>query len=106
MTFQTTICDRATRRIQIEQDTQINGIDYVEVVTSPAVDDERILQVYFIPKDPATNPVGAANLTLLLNKLATAPQEVTILGGVRVQNIKVLGVAFAGDHIEVRVSAP
>jgi hypothetical protein len=105
MTFQTTICDRATRRILIEQDTQICGIDYVEVVTSPAADDERILQVYFIPKDP-TNPVGAANLTILLNKLATAPQEVTILGGVRVQNIKVLSVAFAGDHIDVRVSAP
>jgi hypothetical protein len=106
MTFQTTICDRATRRILIEQDTQINGIDYVEVVTSPVADDERILKVYFIPKDPATNPVGAANLTLLLTKLATAPQEVTILGGVRVQNIKVLGVAFVVDHIEVRVSAP
>jgi len=106
MTFQTTICDRSTRRIQIEQDTQINGIDYVEVVTSPAADDERVLQVYFIPKDPATNPVGAANLTLLLNRLATAPQEVSILGGVRVRNIKVLGVTFAGDHIDVRVSEP
>ncbi len=46
MTFQTTVCDRATRRSQIEQDTQINGIDYVEVVTSPAADNERILQVY------------------------------------------------------------
>jgi hypothetical protein len=106
MPFQTTICDRATRRIQIEQDTQINGIDYAEVVTSPAADDERVLQVYFIPKDPATNPVGAANLTLLLTKLATAPQELQIQGGVRIQNIKILGVTLAGDHIEVRVSEP
>src|SRR5260370_40540925 len=98
MTFQTTICDRATRRIQIEQDTQINGIDYVEVITSPAADDVRLLQVYFIPKDPATNPVGATNLTLLLTKLAAAPHGVTILGGVRGQNIKGLGVASACDH--------
>jgi hypothetical protein len=103
--FQTTVCDHATRRIQIEQDTQINGIDYVEVVTSPASDDERILEVYFITKDPA-NVVGQNNLTLLMQKLATAPQEVEIRGGVRVQNIQVLGVTFAGDHIEVRVSVP
>src|SRR6202140_1810773 len=106
MHSQTTICDKATRRIQIEQDSQINGIDYVEVVTSPAADDERILQVFFIPKDPGTNPLGAAHLIQLLQKLPTAPQEVTIQGGVRIQNIQVLGVAFAGDHIEVRVSQP
>jgi hypothetical protein len=103
--FQTTVCDNATRRIQIEQDTQINGIDYVEVVTSPEADDERVLQVFFIPKDPA-NVLGQTNLTLLMQKLATAPQEVTIQGGVRVQNIQVLGVAFAGDHIDVQVSEP
>ncbi len=103
--FQNTVCTDPARRIQIEQDQVINGIDYVEVVTSPAADNERILQAFFIPKDPG-NVVGQANLTLLLQNLATAPQEVSIQGGVRVQNIKVLGVAFAGDHIDVRVSEP
>lgn len=103
--FQSTICDNATRRIQIEKDPNINGIDYVEVITSPAADDERSLQVFFIPKDPG-NGTGQANLTLLMQKLATAPQEVSIQGGVRVQNIRVLSVAFAGDHIELRVSEP
>ena len=103
--FQSTICDDPTRRIQIEQDPALNGIDYLEVVTSPSADDERVLQVFFITKDPG-NVVGQNNLVLLMQKLATAPQEITIQGGVRIQNIQVLGVSFAGDHIEVRVSEP
>lgn len=103
--FQTTVCDDAARRVLIEQDPIFNGIDYVEVVTSPAAENERVLQVFFIPKDPA-NVVGQANLVLLLEKLATAPQEVTIQGGVRVRNIQILGVAFVVDHIEVTVSEP
>src|SRR5215472_9633060 len=104
-TFQTTICSDPTRRAQIEQDPILNGIDYVEVVTSPSSVNEKILQVYFIPKDPG-NLVGQANLVLLMQKLATAPQEVTINGGVRIQNIKVLGISFVVDHIEVTVSEP
>src|SRR5713226_8224110 len=103
--FQSTVCDDAARRLLIEQDQNINGIDYVEVVTSPAAENERVLQVFFIPKDPG-NVVGQTNLTLLMQNLATAPQEVTIQGGTRVQNIQVLGVTFAGDHIEVSVSEP
>jgi len=103
--FQSTICDDPTRRAQIEQDPVLNGIDFVEVVTSPPSDDERVLQVFFIPKNPG-NLVGQANLVLLMQKLAAAPQEVTIEGGVRIQNIKVLGVTFVTDHIEVRVSEP
>lgn len=103
--FQSTVCDDALRRVQIEKDQQINGIDYVEIVTSPAEDNERVLQVFFIAKDPA-NVVGQANLILLMNKLATAPQEIAISGGVRIQNIQVRSVSFASDHIEVRVSEP
>jgi hypothetical protein len=103
--FQNTVCDNATRRIQIEQDPVINGIDYVEVVTSPAADNQRVLQVFFIPKDPA-NVVGQNNLTLLMQKLPTAPQEISIQGGVRIQNIEILDVTFVTDHVEVRVSEP
>jgi hypothetical protein len=103
--FQSTLCDDAARRRQIQQDPTVNGIDYVEVVTSPAADDERVLQVYLIPKDPG-NATGQANLTLLLQKLAASPNEVSIQGGVRVQNIQVIGVAFAGDHLDVRVNEP
>jgi hypothetical protein len=103
--FQSTVCDDALRRVQIEKDPIINGIDYVEVVTSPAADNERVLQVFFIPKDPA-NVVGQANLVLLMNKLATAAQEIGISGGVRIQNIQILSVSFVTDHIEVRVSEP
>ena len=105
MSFQNAICDNATRRIQIEQDPAINGIDYVEVVTSPAADDQRVLQVFFIPKDPG-NVVGQNNLTLLMQKFPTAPQEISIQGGVRVQNIQILSVTFVVDHVEVRVSEP
>jgi hypothetical protein len=103
--FQNTVCDNATRRIQIEQDPVINGIDYVEVVTSPAADNQRVLQVFFIPKDPA-NVIGQNNLTLLMQKLPTAQQEISIQGGVRIQNIQILDVAFVTDHVEVRVSEP
>lgn len=103
--FQNTVCDNATRRIQIEQDPVINGIDYVEVVTSPAADNQRVLQVFFIPKDPA-NVVGQNNLTLLMQKLPTAQQEISIQGGVRIQNIEILDVTFVTDHVEVRVSEP
>jgi len=103
--FQNTVCDNATRRIQIEQDPVINGIDYVEVVTSPAADNQRVLQVFFIPKDPA-NVIGQNNLTLLMQKLPTAQQEISIQGGVRIQNIEILDVAFVTDHVEVRVSEP
>ncbi|HZD09412.1 MAG TPA: hypothetical protein VE176_14240, partial [Candidatus Limnocylindrales bacterium] len=103
--FQNTVCDNATRRIQIEQDPVTNGIDYVEVVTSPAADNQRVLQVFFIPKDPA-NVIGQNNLTLLMQKLPTAQQEISIQGGVRIQNIEILDVAFVTDHVEVRVSEP
>jgi hypothetical protein len=103
--FQNTVCDNATRRIQIEQDPVTNGIDYVEVVTSPAADNQRVLQVFFIPKDPA-NVIGQNNLTLLMQKLPTAQQEISIRGGVRIQNIEILDVAFVTDHVEVRVSEP
>jgi len=103
--FQNTVCDNATRRIQIEKDPVINGIDYVEVVTSPAADNQRVLQVFFIPKDPA-NVIGQNNLTLLMQKLPTAQQEISIQGAVRIQNIEILDVAFVTDHVEVRVSEP
>lgn len=103
--FQSTVCEDAARRLLIEQDANFNGIDYVEVVTSPAAENERVLQVFFIPKDPA-NVVGQANLVALMNKLANNPQEVTIQGGVRIRNIQVLSVTFVVDHIEVSVNEP
>jgi hypothetical protein len=103
--FQNAVCDTSTRRQEIEKAQTIQGIDYVEVVTSPPADDERVLHVFFIPKDPA-NVTGQTNLTLLMQKLAIAPQEISIQGGVRIQNLKVLGVAFVVDHVEVRVSEP
>lgn len=103
--FQTTVCDDPTGRIQIEQDPVLNGIDYLEVVTSPSAENERVLQVYFILKDSG-NVVGRNNLILLMQNLAAAPQEVTVEGGVRIQNIKVLDVTFVVDHIEIRVSEP
>jgi hypothetical protein len=103
--FQNTVCDDATRRVLIEQDPIFNGIDYVEVVTSPAAENERVLQVFFIPKNPA-NVVGQTNLVTLMQNIAAAPQEVTIQGGVRVRNIQVLGVTFVVDHIEVSVNEP
>ncbi len=99
----TLICDDEARRGLIASSTALNGIDYVEVVTSPPVDNELVLLVYFIGKDPG-NPAAQASLASLLNTLAGAPQEFSILGGVRIRNIKIVSVALEADHLKLRVN--
>lgn len=48
------VFDSDTRRNRIQQHATLNGIDYLEVDTEPAADDDRVLRVYFLPPNPPT----------------------------------------------------
>jgi hypothetical protein len=103
--FPTLICDDQARRGLIAESTTLNGIDYVEVVTSPPAIDETVLLVYFLEKDQSV--AGAqASLENLLATIAGAPQEVSIRGGVRIKGIAVTSVAVENGHLRVSVSEP
>ena len=103
--FPTLICDDQARRGLVAESTTLNGIDYVEVVTSPPAIDETVLLVYFLEKDQSV-PGAQASLDNLLATIAGAPQEVSILGGVRIKGITVTGVAVENGHLRVSVSEP
>lgn len=103
--FPTLICDDQARRGLIAESTTLNGIDYVEVVTSPPAIDETVLLVYFLEKDQSV--AGAqASLDNLLTTIQGAPTEVSIQGGVRIKGIKVTSVAVENGHLRVGVSEP
>jgi hypothetical protein len=103
--FPTLICDDQARRGLIAESTTLNGIDYVEVVTTPPAIDETVLLVYFLEKDQTV--AGAqTSLDNLLVAIAAAPQEVTIQGGVRIKGIQVTGVTVESGHLRVSVSQP
>ncbi len=74
-----------------------NGIEFLEVVDGPGVADadrQRLIRVHFI------RPPGAG-------LLAITPDQVTIVGGVRVRGIDIVPpLAFDGDVLVVRVSTP
>lgn len=97
------ICDDIERRQQIVQHSLLNGIDYIEVVTEPAADNQRVLEVYFIDKSTAA---GQANLSLMLDALDGDKDKFSLRGGVRIPNIKVNTVQRVADHLELRVSEP
>jgi hypothetical protein len=103
--FPTLICDDQARRGLIAESTTLNGIDYVEVVTTPPAIDQMVLLVYFLEKDQAV--AGAqASLDNLLAAIAAAPQEVKILGGVRIKGIQVTSVLVENGHLRVGVTQP
>jgi hypothetical protein len=100
---QSLICDDQARRAQVQKHPTLNGIDYIEVVTEPSADNQRVLKVYFIPK---TTDEGQDVPSDLLNALHGKTNLVEIRGGVRVQNIEVTEVSARTDHLEVRVAEP
>jgi hypothetical protein len=101
--YQSLICDDEARRAQVQKHATLNGIDYIEVVTEPLADNQRVLKVYFIPK---TTDEGQDVPSDLLNALHGKTNLVEIRGGVRVQHIEVTEVSARADHLEVRVAEP
>ena len=102
MSFETVFCDDQARRSQLASDDTLNGIDFVEVITTPALN-QRAIDVFFIPK---TTAAGRASLSVLLDDLVANPTSVSIAGGVRTRNIRVTDVQRVTNHLRVRVSEP
>lgn len=101
--FNGAIYDDDARRALVRCHPTLNGIDYLEVTTAPAADNQRLLRVVFLPpEDPAT----AAKLDALLTELLTPPFPVTISGGVRVTDLRIEAVMRAGNSLLVRVDRP
>jgi hypothetical protein len=91
--FPRLICDDQSRRGLVAKSTTLNGIDFVEVVTSPPAIDEMVLLVYFLEKDQSV-PGAQASLDNLLITLQGAPSKITIQGGVRIKGIQVVSVTI------------
>jgi hypothetical protein len=98
--YQDLRCEDDSRREQLRADPSRHGIDYLEVATSPADENQRVLRVFFIEKSVPSN------LSTLLNELDGDTTVVSITGGERIGNIRVTDVARELDHLRVEVSEP
>ena len=101
--YQSLVCDDAARRALVRAHNELNGIDYVEVVTAPPADNQLVLEVHFIGKE---TPAGQQNLSDMLARLDGDAGKVTVEGGVRIRAIEVTNVTRVDDHLEVRVNEP
>ncbi len=84
------ICENEKRRGLVRNLATLNGIDYIEVASV----DQKTLAVHFL--NPL--PVGP-------NPPALTAQNVTVEGGTRVRDIKVVSVATNNDVLTVQVNA-
>jgi len=101
------VCDDAARRSALASADLQHGIDYLEVVTAPPADNQRLLDLFFVPKASAA---GTADLAAMLADLDGNPGAVRIDGGTRERNLRVLDVthlpAPGGGRLRVRVDRP
>lgn len=96
------VFDDTERRQQL-QNSRYNGIDYIEVDTTPGETHQRVLRVYFIAPGPGA-PAGKVDT--LLDDLHDNIDAFEILGGDRVRNIRVVSVTRVEDHLELGVDRP
>jgi hypothetical protein len=91
--FQDMLCGDDTRRATLRTTAGLYGIDFLEVRTSPPIDNQRVLELHFQGKaaDPGFNN--------FLNQLDGAPERFPITGGVRVQGVRVDSATRSGDII-------
>ena len=101
--YQSLVCDDGARRALVQAHDELNGIDYVEVVTAPPTDNQLVLEVYFISKQTVA---GQGSVSAMLDRLDGTTADVTIEGGVRIRSVEVTTVTRVGDHLEVRVNEP
>ncbi|MCC7174004.1 MAG: putative baseplate assembly protein [Bryobacterales bacterium] len=97
------LCRVDTRRPAIISSPTLQGVEYLEVVTSPETDDQRVLLVYFLPKQ---GPGAAALIQLLDTLAANSDTLLAITGGVRIRDVAILNAAREGDHLRLRVNHP
>jgi hypothetical protein len=105
--YQDLHCDVDTSRDQVAEHAFVNGIDFLEVVTEPAAENQRVLWVSFIPKP---DPAHEASLEALLDDIVLLhqndPKVVTIDGGVRVRGILVEELTRVERRLRIRVDQP
>lgn len=101
--YEDLLCGVDTSRDDVAQHALVQGIDFLEIVTAPAADNQRVLLVSFIPK---STPAGQAALGDMLDLLDGNLNAVEITGGVRVRDIEVLDVQRAGLVLSIRVDQP
>ncbi len=100
--YEDLLCGVDTSRDDVAAHALVQGIDFLEIVTEPAVDNQRVLVVHFIPK---SGP-GQTALEDMLDALDGNLEAVEITGGVRVRDIEVLEVARDGNTLRIRVDQP
>ena len=91
------ICSHEQRRAKIAAHEQLKGIDFVEVSK-----DEHTLSIHFVPTDPST---GLAKPSV---PLTISPSNIKITGGVRIKDIRVVGILPGIDEnvVDVQVTDP
>lgn len=94
------LCGVDTARDDVAAHASLHGIDFLEIVTEPAVDNQRVLMVNFLTKSGA----GQIALETMLDELTI--EDLSIAGGVRVRVIEILEVARAGNQLRIRVDQP
>jgi hypothetical protein len=95
--------DDRQRRAALKDRNDLFGIDFVEVQTRPAAENQRALRVFLQPKRTAA---GRAKQQAFVKELAKDLRNVAIEGGVRVQGVKVTGLAAERGRLLVSVSEP
>jgi hypothetical protein len=95
-------CGEEIRSDDISAKPTLHGIDWLEVLTEPASDNQLVLGVHFIRKRA---PATAADLIAFIDDLVAHPELVVIEGGERVRNPRLApgGLSRVGDELRVRV---
>lgn len=88
------ICARDQRHGLVGKSTVLNGIDFIEVVST----DQKTLEVHFLHPLPG-------QLNGIPNSPALTRQNVIVTGGARVRDIKVESVAANAERLTVQVNA-
>ena len=96
------VFDDTARRQQL-QNSRYNGIDYIEVDTTPGDTNQRVLRVHFIPPGPEA-PAG--KIDFMLDDLDGDIDAFAILGGDRVRDIRIEAVTRVEDHLALWVDRP
>lgn len=96
------VFDDTARRQQL-QNSRYNGIDYIEIDTTPGETNQRVLRVYFIA--PGTE-APAGKVDTMLDDLDGNIDAFAILGGERVHQIRVQSAIRVEDHLELWVDRP
>ncbi len=101
-TYDGLVFDDNARRAALQADLTLNGIDYLEVDTTPESDNQRVLRVYFLPPQDSSS----TKLDTLLNAALTPGVPITISGGVRIQSISIIQRSRVDDVLVLRVNQP